>query len=305
MQAELIKTVAVGNRLGEAVLWDAETNAVWWTDIISKKLYRYTFVDENLSTWDTPEELACFSLVDKRFAKGSLLLAGFASGFAYFEPNTGEVQWLHKIEETNLDSRLNDGRTDRQGRFWAGSLAPQGTSIETLGALYSLDGELKLDTHLRNIKISNSLCWSPNSNVLYHADTVNQTVQRYSFDSNNGVIGGVSEFVRTESDCYPDGSIVDAQGYLLNAQWGGSKVVRYSPSGEVDFELRVPVSQPTCVAIGGPNNDLLFVTSAKEDLETPEAQAGDLFIYKTDLVGLNEVRFKPKLMPEMVEIFGE
>lgn len=299
MRAELIKTVSIGNRLGEGVLWDSESDAVWWTDILSKKLYSYTLSNDCLSQWDTPEELGCFALVDQGIDDSSLLLAGFASGLAYFEPRSGQVQWLHKVEEGNPDSRLNDGRTDRQGRFWVGSLAPEGTNTETSGALYSLDSALNLRSHFGNIKISNSLCWSPDSSTLYHADTVNQTIQSYPFDSDMGVLGEPSEFVRTEPDCFPDGSIVDAQGYLLNAQWGGSKVVRYSPLGEVDFELQMPVSQPTCVAIGGLNNDLMFVTSAKEGLEVHEAQAGDLFIYKTDLVGLSEVRFSPKSYPDI------
>ncbi len=290
MLAELIATVEVKNRLGEGVLWDAETGSVWWTDILSKKLYAYHLSNAELSVWDTPEQLACFALVENH----SKILAGFESGFAYFEPESAELEWICKVEPDNPSSRLNDGRTDRQGRFWVGTLSQDASVSGDFGALYSLDSEHQLRKHLSEIEVSNSLCWSPESNYLYHCDTPKQTIQRYEFDQVSCELANGVDFVSTEEHCYPDGSIVDADGFLLNAQWGGSKVVRYNRDGAVDSELLMPVSQPTCVAIGGPDANLLFVTSAKEALERNEPEAGNLFIYKTDLVGLPEARYRSK-----------
>lgn len=287
MQAELIKIVEVGNRLGEGVIWDAATESVWWTDILAKKLFAFHLATEQLRSWDTPEELACFALVDGQ----DYLLAGFASGFAYFDPQSGKTDWICKIEADNPSSRLNDGRTDRQGRFWAGSLSPSSDDVAASGALYCLDSDHQLRRYLAGVEVSNSLCWSPDSSFMYHCDTPTQTIQRYAFDSSSAEIGVGSDLLATEEHCFPDGSIVDANGFLLNAQWGGSKVVRYTPDGALDCELQMPVSQPTCVAIGGPDNNLLFVTSANEALAKSEDNAGDLFIYKTNLVGLAESRY--------------
>lgn len=288
MNVELVKVVDVANRLGEAVLWDAESASVWWTDILSQKLYAFHISDERLKVFDTPEELACFAFVEGH----DYLLAGFASGFAYFDPLTGSVDWICKIESDNPLSRLNDGRTDRQGRFWAGSLSTGDENDGLGGALYRLDSNHQVHRHLSAIEISNSLCWSPQSDFLYHCDTPTRTIQRYSFNPSTAEIDGGTDFIRTEENCFPDGSIVDAEGFVLNAQWGGSKVVRYDLNGNVDSELLMPVSQPTCVAIGGADNNLLFVTSASEALTVPEAQAGSLFIYKTDCLGLPESRYR-------------
>lgn len=288
MKTSLLETVTVGNRLGEGVVWDAESESVWWTDILAKKLYAYRLKDKRLTIWDTPEMLACFALIEGR----SDLLAGFESGFAYFQPDSGRVEWICKIESNNSKSRLNDGRTDRQGRFWVGTMSPDATCNQELGSLYSLDAKHQVRQYLTGIKISNSLCWSPDSSFLYHSDTPTRSIQRYAFDPINMELGEAEPFIETEPNCYPDGSIVDADGFLLNAQWGGSKVVRYSPEGNVDTELRLPVSQPTCVAIGGRDYNLLFVSSAKEALQTNESEAGNLFIYQTDLLGLPEARYK-------------
>lgn len=288
MKAELIEVINVANRLGEGVLWDAESGSVWWTDILSRKLYAYRLSDAHLTEWETPEELACFALVQ---GQDDCILAGFASGFAYFELSSARVDWICKVEEQNSLSRLNDGRVDRQGRFWVGTMAPDAKSPDSLGALYSLDCDHKLRKHISGIEISNSLCWSPDSHTVYHCDTPRHVIQSYAFDSMAGSLGGATDFVVTEEHCFPDGSTIDADGYLLNAQWGGSKIVRYSPDGKVDSALMMPVSQPTCVAIGGAENNLLFVTSAKEVLERDEPDAGSLFIYKTDLTGLPETRY--------------
>lgn len=291
--ATLIESLDVGNELGEGVIWDAGAAAVWWTDIDSCLLYKYRLADKCLEQWATPERLGSFALV----ADSDYLICGFASGFAYYNPLTGDLQWLYKIAQDNPGTRLNDGRADRQGRFWAGSMVETGEL--GAGALYCLDRQLQVSCELSGLAISNSLCWSSDSRVMYHTDTPSRRINRYDFDAATGAISNQSLLVRTEKGCFPDGSAVDAQGYIWNAQWGASQVVRYSPGGEQDFILPLPVSQPTCVAFGGPDMDRLFVTSAHQALDprarAEQPQAGNLFVFQTDIKGIADPLFRPAI----------
>lgn len=287
----LIETLRVKNELGEGVIWDAAGAAVWWTDIQGSTLYRYSPQDKKLEQWVTPERLGSFALV----ANSDKLICGFASGFAYFNPVKGAIQWLSKIEQDNPGTRLNDGRADRQGRFWAGSMVEVGE--QGAGALYSIDHKLRVSSQISGLTISNGLCWSPDGKLMYHTDTPSRSIYRYDFDTVSGAISNQSLLVRTEKGCFPDGATVDAQGYIWSAQWGASRVVRYNPEGETDFILPLPVSQPTCVAFGGSDLNRLFVTSAYEGLDAEaratQPEAGNLFIFETDIKGIADPQFQP------------
>lgn len=289
VSATLIESLKVKNTLGEGIIWDAASTCIWWTDIDGSMLYRYQPVDKQLDHWTTPERLGCFALV----SDSDFLICGFASGFAYFNPHNGELQWLQKIEQDNPGTRLNDGRADRQGRFWAGSMVESGDL--GAGALYCLDQQLQVASKVSGLSISNGLCWSPDSRVMYHTDTPSQSINRYDFDPLTGAISNQRGLVHTEPGCFPDGSTVDAQGYIWNAQWGASQVVRYSPDGEIDFILPLPVSQPTCVAFGGPQLDRLFITSATQGLDKQallaQPEAGNVFAFQTNITGTPDSRF--------------
>ena len=289
VSAALIESLKVKNTLGEGIIWDAASACVWWTDIDGSKLYRYQSEDKQLDHWTTPERLGSFALV----SDSEFLICGFASGFAYFNPHSGELQWLEKMEQNNPDTRLNDGRADRQGRFWAGSMVESGD--RGAGALYCFDQQLQVASKVSGLTISNGLCWSPDSTVMYHTDTPSRRIHAYDFDAATGAIANQRCLVRTEKGCFPDGSSVDAEGYIWNAQWGASQVVRYSPEGEVDFVLPLPVSQPTCVAFGGPRLDRLFVTSATQGFDEQtllaEPEAGNVLVFQTNISGIADARF--------------
>ncbi|MDP5210802.1 SMP-30/gluconolactonase/LRE family protein [Microbulbifer sp. 2205BS26-8] len=290
-QLELTHAVSVQNTLGEGVLWDVEQQAAWWTDIEGQSLYRFSLSDERLQSWACPQRVGCIGLT----GGGRQLLAGFESGIAIFDPYSGAVEWLEKPEIGNPGNRFNDGRMDRQGRFWAGTMVEDEAKSTQLGALYCLDVEGQCDTRLRDIHISNGLCWSPDSKVMYHTDTPSQVIKAYDFDPETGNVGKGQAFATTEPGCFPDGACVDRDGYLYSAEWGGSRVVRYAPDGSVDGIIPVPVSQPTCVTFGGENLDMLFVTTASYGLSSEqlseEAHAGDLLVFKTPFAGLAEPTF--------------
>ena len=287
----LIDTVPCGNLLGEGVQWNHLDGCFWWTDIHSATLYRYQLHSKKLSHWDLPEKLGCFA-----FAKhDSRLLGAFASGFAWFDIETGTLEWIAKPEAHLSGNRSNDGRCDRQGRFWMGTIVEQKNTPEQSAALYCLNSDGVVSQHFSGLHISNSLCWSPDSRKLYHADSPTHSIRVYDFDAASGELSNPQIFAHTEIGVEPDGACVDAEGFVWNAQWGGSRVVRYAPDGNKNLVLDLPVSQTTCVAFGGADLNLLAVTSARIGLSDEalarQPQAGHLFIFQTDFTGLPESRF--------------
>lgn len=289
-EAQLIDVLPVANTLGEGVLWDREGGALWWTDIQEKRLYRYQLENRELKQFELPERLGSFALV----AGSEDLVCAFESGFAFYHPALQRLQWLHRPPHAASNVRFNDGRVDRDGRFWSGSMV-EGRG-EPCGQLYSLS-KGRLEPHLSGIAISNSLCFSPEGDYLYFADTPRRTIWRFNLDRVTGELANRQVFATTPEGSYPDGSNVDAQGHLWNAHWGAGRVVRYAPDGSISGSVELPVSQPTCVAFGGDDLDILFVTSARENLQADvlarQPQAGHVFAYQLKVKGLADSRYVP------------
>lgn len=290
MNLELFDRIMVGNTLGEGVIWDHRTETIWWTDIQESRLYHYNLSSKKLGYYETPERLCSFGFTDDE----EWFIVAFENGFAKYNPEKNIINWLSKPQEHHNQIRFNDGRVDRQGRFWSGTMVEDNNGGNVRGCLYRLDmADKKLAVPLlEDILISNSLCWSPDSKKMYFADSTNNRIDVYDFDAALGMPTNGNPFATTNEDIFPDGSTIDQEGFLWNAQWGGSRVVRYAPYGEIDFILEVPVSQPTCVAFGGSDLSWLFVTTAKDGLDNNqlanEEFAGDLLIYKTDIKGIPE-----------------
>jgi L-arabinonolactonase len=235
-----------------------------------------------------PERLGSFG-----FVEGSDKIVGaFESGFALYHPESAQLDWLARPEHEAVNMRFNDGRVDRQGRFWAGSMV-EGEG-RPQGKLYCLQGAQPI-VCLTGIAISNSICFSADGRHLYFADTPQRTIVRYDIDAANGALGSRQIFVQTPQGAFPDGSNIDAQGHLWNAHWGAGRVVRYAPDGSISGEIDIPTMQPTCIAFGGKNLDLLFVSSARQHMseETLARQphAGDVFVYQLNVKGLTDARF--------------
>jgi len=289
-KAELVEIIPVGNTLGEGVSWDAMEERLWWTDIQERCLYRYDPRTSSLKRYEVPERLCSFGFVEN----SERLIAVFESGFALYHPDSNYLEWIARPRHDAPNVRFNDGRVDRQGRFWAGSMT-EGRG-EPKGKLYCLDGA-RVQVHLTNIAISNSICFSPDGKHLYFGDTPRRLMQRYDLDPARGVLSNPQTFVRTPKGAFPDGSSVDATGHVWNAHWNAGRVMRYAPDGSISAEIEIPTSQPTCIAFGGHELDLLFVTSAREGLTAAslrrEPRAGDLFVYRLDVAGLPETRYVP------------
>jgi len=297
MQEQTVSVAAdVQNILGEGPLWCPEQQVLWWIDIKSSQLFQLkpgtAQHGDQVKQWDLPERAGSLGLNEE----GRLVVA-FESGFALYTPETQAIEWLAKIEPDLAHTRMNDGRCDHFGRFLAGSMVegerPEG---QAKGGLYSIDADINILQLEQGVDISNSLCWSPDNSIMYYCDTPKRCIWAYDYDGKQGTVSNRRVFVETEEGCFPDGSVVDSEGYLWNAQWGASKLVRYSPEGKVDRELMLPISQPTCPAFGGEDLRTLYITSASEDLSdealAKEPKAGALFKVNVEVPGLAEGRFK-------------
>lgn len=280
--------VEAENQLGECVLWCERTSRVFWTDILGAALFAHHPESGKTQKWTMPEPLASFAFT----ADDGRLLMGLASGLAFFDLSTGQFTPICKVEE-GLPTRLNDGRCDRQGRFVFGTFHEQ-EPRQRIGAYYRLDASLALEKlPLPACAIANSICFSPDGETMFYCNSPDRTIRCCDYDAHGGAIGNDRVFVTLAGGAgEPDGSCIDADGYLWNAQWGAGRVVRYAPDGTVDRVIESPALQPSCVALGGPGLATLYVTSARVGMAEPAVHDGALFrLALPDVCGIPEARF--------------
>jgi L-arabinonolactonase len=289
---KLLSTIKVANQLGEGVQWHIDSQTIWWTDIQGYCLYSYCVAHCQVTKYLMPDRVGCFAFIenDERF------IVAFAAGIALFTLSTGELTWLAQPEKHIVGNRFNDGRVDRQGRFWAGSMVEETKFSQQSAALYRMDSNQHAKKVVDGIEISNGLCWSPDGLTMYHADSPKGEIYQYDVDPVVGDVSNKRLLAKTKAGSFPDGACVDSQGYIWNAQWGGGRIVRYKPQGDIALVVDLPVSQPCCVTIGGPDLNWLIITSAKQDLSASELAleplAGHLFIYQLQGIhGLAESRY--------------
>lgn len=274
--------------LGEGPVWVPEEQALFWVDIQRPSLQRWHPESGHYQNWKMPTDIGCFAL---RKQGGAVL--GLRTGFAYLEFSSGTVTNLIDPEADKAYTRFNDGKCDRRGRFWAGTMDEVGSN--TRGALYRLDTDGEYHQILPGIGISNGLGWSPDNRIMYYTDSVKRTIWAYDFDLDSGVITNQRVFATTPPSYVPDGLTVDSDGFVWSAKWDGWKVVRYAPDGSVDLEVILPVQRPTSCIFGGPELKHLYITSASVGLSKSEMaeqpQAGGVFVLESDAEGLPEPRF--------------
>lgn len=278
--------LAAHNALGEGIVWCDRERALYWTDIEAATLWRFKPAAGQVRQWTLPERLASIALCG---ADGWLLLA-LASRLAFFRPGDGELRTICEVE-SGLPTRCNDGACDRQGRFVFGTMhePADGGAKRAIGSFWRLNADLSLQRlPLGRVAIANSIAFSPDGSIMYYCDTSTRTIRCCAY----GETLGTSRVFVDLSDRAgePDGSAVDAEGCLWNAQWGAGRVVRYRPDGGIDCILPVPAHHPTRPAFGGPALETLYVTSAREGPDT-DPLAGALFSAQVAQRGLREPRF--------------
>ena len=278
-----------GALLGEGALWDVTEQALYWVDIKGRRVHRFDPRRGQDRHWSVAEDLGSLAVR----ASGGLVLA-LRSGFHFFDTETGRTTLAVAPEPERGENRFNDGKTDRQGRFWAGSMHDPET--RPTGGLYRLDADLSCHRLIDGIVVSNALCWGPDSCTMYHTDTPSRTVWAWEFDPASGEIANRRAFVRIpDTDGYPDGATVDADGFVWLAHWDGWRVTRYDPAGRVARVVQLPVQRPTCPAFGGAGLDVLYVTSASIGLSVEERArqpwAGGVLAVDPGVRGIAERRF--------------
>jgi sugar lactone lactonase YvrE len=286
-----VDVLSARNIVGECVLWDWRRERLWWTDIQGSELYCYDWADADIEIMSTPERVGSFGFV----AGSERLITAFASGIALYSVEDGATEWLARPESIVPGIRFNDGRVDRRGRFWSGTMV-ENARCTASGNLYSV-ARSQVRSHVSGIRISNGLCVSPDGNQLYFADSPTHTIFAYELREPDGALGPRRVFARTADNAQPDGAAIDVDGCIWSAHWGAGCVVRYTPDGRIDRTIEVPCCQPTCVCFAGPDLDVLCVTSAREGLDEAslqsEPQAGAVFLYRTGVQGLPEPEYQP------------
>lgn len=276
--------------LGEGPVWHDERQQLFWLDINNRQLFAASAEGEIQNSWSFEEIMAAIAIVDRE----TLVLVG-ETGLKRLDLGSGALTHLIDIERDVPTNRGNDSRVHPSGAFWIGTMVKEEGPKD--GAVYHyLDG--KLEKIIANAAIPNATCFSPDGRTAYWTDTPTQRILKCETDAQTGKpIGEWTLFADvSEHRGYPDGAVVDSEGFIWNARWGGSCVIRYAPDGTIDRIVEVPVSQVTCPAFGGPELKRLFITTANKTM-TPEQLAdervaGGIFFIDLDVAGLPESRIK-------------
>ena len=253
------------SRLGEGPLWSARENAVYWVDILGRRLRRLSLESGAIANWDMPEPIGW--VIERHTAAG--FIAGFATGFAEMTLDPLTIRPIGNPEPDLPGNRMNDAKADPQGRIWAGTMAADCKGMT--GSLYRLDPDRKWALVDGPYGIANGPAISADGSMLYHTDTARRRVYRFDL-LDDGLLGPRHVHIRFKEEWgSPDGMTLDAEGGLWVAHWGGGRVSRFTPDGELDRSIDLPASQITSCAFAGPDLDRMFVTSAADGVDEPHA----------------------------------
>lgn len=294
--------VAQANHLGESPLWDVEQSVLYWVDGTGRRvgqpsIWRFDPRTGETRHWSLEHDVGAMAL--RR--DGNAVLA-LDDGFYFFDFASGKLDLIHKIDPDQPRSRLNDGKVDRRGRFFAGGMDDK--EELTMCGLWRLDADLSVTQVEQGIICSNGPCWSPDDRTFYFADTFQQVMWAYDYDLESGTLANRRDFASTRNDPgFFDGSTVDAEGCVWNALVIGGDLIRYTPDGREERRIGMPVKNITSVMFGGEHLDEIYVTSmarvshpATHDHFVREARAqfgaGGLFrIRGLGIRGIPEPRF--------------
>ena len=274
-------------QLGEGPIWHVGRQQLFFFDINEQTLFAATVAGEVVEQWLFNELVSAAGIVDDE-----TLVLVTESGLKGFDLKTGGLAPLQKIEADNALTRGNDSRVHRSGAFWIGTMS-KSEEEQAIGALYHYRAGV-LTTLKTELKVTNATCFSPDGKIAYWTDTPSKKIMQVATDPETGMpIGEWTLFADVEGHRgYPDGAVVDSEGYLWNARWGGNCVVRHAPDGSIDRIIEVPVSQVSCPAFGGPDLKTLFITTAAKNLDAEalakEEVAGGLFAIYVDIAGQPE-----------------
>ncbi len=280
--------------LGEGSLWDEKQQVLYWIDIAQNKVYRYDPENGSNLAYDVGENVGTVVV-----ATNDKLLLALRSGFAWLDPDTGQVIHLMDPEADKPHTRFNDGKCDPKGRFWAGTMVEN--SQKSDGSLYCLDTDLTVTRKMTGVSCSNGLVWSRDQRYFYYIDTPTFQIHGFEFDLATASLGArrvIADLPREAGA--PDGMTIDASDGLWIALFGGGRVIRINPAnGAVNYEVEVASPNVTSCAFGGSELDELYITTARVGLSDERRReyplAGSLFSAKVPFQGMPARRFAREL----------
>ena len=278
-EAELVLDARA--ELGEGALWRSKTRSLCWVDIVKSEVHTLGIDTMEHTYFSTAQAVGAVAPV-----RGGGFIAALATGF-YRTDGRGLTARIAEPEGLVPMLRMNDGKCDRKGRFWAGSQIMR-DEMTGKGYFWCLDTDGTVRTIFTGITTSNGLAWNADDTVLYYIDTPTRRVMAYAFDLETGTLSAGKACVEIpEAYGFPDGMTIDREGMLWVAHWGGSAVRRYDPrTGACLAAVPVPASKVTCCCFGGADLSTLYITTAREETDAArEPLAGGLFKMETDTQG--------------------
>jgi len=275
--------------LGEGPVWDERRQKLLFVDIMRGHIHEFDPATGKDRVVEVGRPVGAVVIAER----GDWIVAA-KGGFFRVDPKTGKPSLIAAVEADLADNRMNDGYVDARGRFWAGSMSVSGGRER--GSLYRLDPDGSVRRMLSRVSISNGLDWSPDGRTFYYTDLALSRVDRFDFDPIAGLLANRRPFVEFPLEIgYPDGLIVDAEGYVWVALWEGGSVHRYAPDGRLDLIIPIPASQTTKCAFGGPDYTDLYITTAwiglDHDARESQPLAGGLFRVRPGMRGRRPNRF--------------
>jgi sugar lactone lactonase YvrE len=286
------------NLVGESPVWDAVRERLYWTDINGMRVYCMDIVSGKIESRQFAATVSTLALTTK---PGRLLVAE-GLRLLLWDVESDERVLFAQVEDAEIGNRLNDGAVDPDGNFWVGTMrnnvALDGSNIEVdwdqpenrSGSLYRVNGDGGVVRHDSGFAIPNTMVWSPDRSTMYPGDSISNALYAYDYES-----GSVSErrvFTQGFERGVPDGSAMDEEGFVWNCRYFGHCLVRFSPTGEVDRVVEMPVTNITNCAFGGSDLRTLYITTAAGPSGENEALAGGVFRVDVGVGGLAENRFR-------------
>ncbi|MCX7123481.1 MAG: SMP-30/gluconolactonase/LRE family protein [Gammaproteobacteria bacterium] len=262
--------------LGESPLWHPQEQQLYWVDALKPALHAFNPLKNQHREWPMPDLIASIAL-----NQNGGLIAALRHSFAWIDLPSGDIHTQFLIREQDAPFHLNDGKCDALGRFFAGEVSHDKT--HPTGQLYCVHPNGKIEIKMTGLALFNGPCWSPCNRFFYFTDSFQKIIYRCDYDLKTATLGKKQIFIQIpETDpSTPDGCTVDAEGYLWSAKWNGHRITRYTPDGQIDQEIPLPIQRPTSCMFGGKNLDTLFVTSCSQDLNETrplkDPKAGQIF----------------------------
>jgi sugar lactone lactonase YvrE len=254
--------------LGEGPIWDSAAARLLWVDILQGRVHRFDPASGQEEIREVGQPVG--AVTPSR--DGSLVMAT-SRGFERLEWTTGRVSTIAEVEADVPGNRMNDGACDPAGRFWAGTMALDEKGAA--GSLYRLDPDGRVSKMAGDISISNGIAWSADARVMYYVDSPTHRIDVFDYDRATGAIANRRALARIAPEHgFPDGLVLDADGFIWLALWGGSALHRYAPDGKLDRVVAVPAAYPTKCAFGGAALDELYITSATIALKRAKKSPG-------------------------------